>query len=505
VINLKVEVDGGAIQGVELLNGRCVAFKGVPFAEPPVGHLRWRTPQPVKAWTGVRPADRFGNAPIQPLLAGDSIMRMFSFAQPPESGVSEDCLYLNVWSGAQSARERLPVIVWIFGGGHRVGSASHPVADGAALAAKGAVVVSVNYRLGALGYLAHPALTKESGSSGNFASMDLIAGLEWVQRNIGGFGGDPRCVTVFGQSAGAAHVNVLAASPLARGLFHRAIVHSSGRFAGGPMGAPMKTLEQAEQSGAALLRDLGATTLEQIRDLPADVMAGPRGFWNPIVDGVVLKHSVQVTFDRGEAIKIPVLAGYTSGEAAPYPQHDLHTVQGLRDFAITSYGKDASRFLALYPHETNEQAAQSSYWLRRDTAFAYQPWRYACLAAHAGEQDVYMFNFRQELPIPAAHCFHEPKPPSGYGAFHGSELWYVFNNLSALPWPVSVQDIALAELMSSAWLNFARDGKPGTLEGAHWSAFSADHPVAMQFGREVGTGPLLNQAALEFHYEHFHR
>jgi len=506
-MHLQVEVESGTLRGVELLNGRCAAFKGIPFAAPPVGDLRWRAPQPVQAWQGIRPADRFGNAPVQPLIAGDSIMRLFSFAQPPECGISEDCLYLNVWSGAKTRDEKLPVIVWIFGGGHRVGSASHLVADGAALAAKGAVVVSVNYRLGALGYLAHPALTAESGSSGNFASMDIIAGLEWVQRNIEVFGGNPECVTIFGQSAGAAHVNVLAASSLARGLFHRAIAHSSGRFAGGPMGAPMKTREQAEHAGEKLLHELGATTLQQIRNLPADVMGGPRGFWNLIIDGAVLQSSVQATFDRGEAIKVPLLAGYTADEAAPYPQRDLQTVQGFRDFANTDYGPDALKFLELYPHENDQEASQSSYWLRRDTAFAYQPWRYACHAAQAGEKDVYMFNFSQviPLPLPVMQSFHEPEPPAGYGAFHGSELWYVFNNLSSLPWTVSDQDVVLAEQMSSAWLNFALYGKPGAMGGSEWPAFSVDHPVAMQLSDQIHAGPLLNQAALDFHYRHFNR
>jgi para-nitrobenzyl esterase len=246
-------VTGGLVSGVAEADGAVRAYKGIPFAAPPVGELRWRAPQPVISWDGVRIADRFGSVCQQPLVPRDAIMGLFSFDHPPECGMSEDCLYLNVWTGARSAGERLPVIVWIYGGGHRVGGGSHPVSWGTNLARRGAVVVTFNYRVGALGFLAHPELTKETGTSGNYGCMDVIAALRWVRDNIAAFGGDPDCVTLYGQSAGAAEVSIMMASPQARGLFHRAIGGSGGRFDGGLMTAPMHGLAEAETAGASFL------------------------------------------------------------------------------------------------------------------------------------------------------------------------------------------------------------------------------------------------------------
>lgn len=500
-----VEIDSGRIEGLVSEDGACRVFKGIPFAAPPVGPLRWRAPQPVEPWQGVRRADRFGPAPVQPLIAGDSIMRQFSFASPPECGISEDCLYLNVWAGARASGEKRPVIVWIFGGGHRVGSASHPVADGTQLAKLGAVVVSVSYRLGALGYLAHPELTRESGASGNYAGLDLVAALQWVRRNIDAFGGDPSCVTLFGQSAGAAHVNVLAASPRARGLFHRVIVHSSGRFAGGPMGAPMKTLAEAEQDGERLLASLGARSLDELRNMPADAMTGPRGMWNPIIDGALLADSVQAVFERGGETRVPVLTGYTSNEAAPYPQTDLHTREGFMRHASNTYGDDAEAFLRLYPHATDEEAAQSSYLLRRDTAFAYQPYKYAQFAARAGIADTWLFNFERDVPLPQTARFHEPAPPHGYGAYHGAELWYVFDTLKQQPWAWTAQDALIAHHMSRRWVAFARTGNPNVDGLPAWPAFTPQAPLAMRFGDRIEAGEPLNREALEFHDARFQR
>jgi para-nitrobenzyl esterase len=497
-----VEIDSGLIEGIGGDGGRCRIFKGIPFAAPPVGALRWREPQPFEPWQGVRPAKHYGCAPVQPSMPDDSLMRQFSFATPPECGIAEDCLYLNVWTSADTRDSKRPVIVWIYGGGHRVGSGSHPVAEGTRLAELGAVVVSVNYRLGALGYLAHPELTHASGAwgaSGNYAGLDLIAALQWIQRNIAAFGGDPSCVTLFGQSAGAAHVTVLAASPMARGLFHRVIVHSSGRFAGGPMGAPMKTLDEAERDGERLLSSLGAHTLDDLHKMPADAMPGPRGFWNPIIDGRLLCESVQAVFERGEETRVPVLAGYTANEAAPYPQADLHKRDGFVRYAEATYGDLAGAFLRLYPHSTDREAARSSYLLRRDTAFAYQPYKYARLASAAGMADTWLFNFTREVPLPPALAFHEPAPPQGYGAYHGAELWYVFDTLRLKPWPWTAEDERFARHMASYWLAFARTGNPNVDGQPEWRRFSADTPHAMHFGTHITMGAPINLEALEFH------
>jgi para-nitrobenzyl esterase len=267
-------VTGGRVSGV-VTNG-IAAFKGIPFAAPPVGDLRWKAPQPVKAWTGVKAATTFGASCLQ----DTTFVKLFG---APEL-ISEDCLYLNVWTPAKSANERLPVMVWIYGGAFTGGMTSIPAYDGALLAEKGVVLVSIAYRVGAFGFLAHPELTKEGGT-GNFGLQDQIAGLRWVKDNISKFGGDPRAVTIFGESAGGISVSMLAASPAAKGLFHRAISESGGNF--GPAktanegGATVPSLAVAEAAGQAFLKRLGVTDIKAAREIPATkIQAVPGGgFW----------------------------------------------------------------------------------------------------------------------------------------------------------------------------------------------------------------------------------
>lgn len=493
-------ITGGLVSGVLEADGAVCAYKGIPFAAPPVGELRWRAPQPVISWDGVRIADRFGSVCQQPLVPRDAIMGLFSFDHPPECGMSEDCLYLNVWTGARSADERLPVIVWIYGGAHRLGGGSHPVSWGTNLARRGAVVVTFNYRVGALGFLAHPELTKEAGASGNYGCMDVIAALRWVRDNIAAFGGDPDCVTLYGQSAGAAEVSIMMASPQARGLFHRAIGSSGGRFDGGLMTAPMHDLAEAEKAGASFLQTLHAHTLEEMRNLAADVLLGLRGAWGPIVDGVVLPRSVQSVFADGAQAQVPLITGFTSAEGSPYPMTELHTLIGLRDFAQAQFGDDAAAFLALYPAKDDAEARAHSYRVRRDGSFAYQAWAWAKDHAHTGTSPVFMYCFSHTVPLPAGRRFREPVPPGGYGAWHGAELWYAFDTLETKPFPWTAADRAIAEAMSSAFVRFARTGNPGP----GWPPFTPQEPQAALIDtRGVHAGPLPNQAALAFFSSRF--
>lgn len=493
MIEEPIRVTGGLVAGIAEADGAVRAYKGIPFAAPPVGALRWCAPQPVLPWGGVRSCDRFGSVCQQPMIPRNSIMSLFSFAEPPECGMSEDCLYLNVWTAASSSRERRPVIVWIFGGGHRVGGGSHPVSWGTSLTRRGAVVVTFNYRLGALGFLAHPALTEEAGRSGNYGTLDVIAALRWVRDNIAAFGGDPDCVTIYGQSAGAAQVSILMASPAARGLFHRAIGASGGRFDGGLMGAPMPHREAAERAGAAFIDGLGAKSAAAMRDLPADTLYGPRGLWGPIIDGSVLTRSVDAVFAAGEQAPVPLIAGFTSEEGSPYPMPELHSRDGLAGFARKHFGDAAEAFHALYPARDDAEAVAQSYRLRRDAAFAYQAWRWLSLhtaARHPG----YLYCFSRPVPLPPQRRFREPIPPGGYGRWHGSELWYAFDTLETQDFAWQAADRDLATVMSGAWVEFARTGKPG--DG--WPAFVADAPLAALFGDPARQGPPPNRAALEF-------
>ncbi|WP_438391815.1 carboxylesterase/lipase family protein [Caballeronia sp. DA-9] len=499
-----VRIDTGMISGCTEDSNGVRAYLGIPFAKPPVGQLRWRAPSPADSWNGTRTCTRFGAACLQPQLPDDSLMRQFSFEEPPECELSEDCLYLNVWTPVeQPSKKPLPVIVFVYGGGHRVGSGSAPVSRGSRLAAKGAIVVTVNYRVGALGYLAHPALTVESGTSGHYACLDLIAALEWVQRNAAAFGGDPNCVTMFGHSAGAALISVLMASPLSKALFHRAIVHSAGRFKGGPMGAPAKTLAVAEVACKVFTDKLGASTAEELRALDPLLIEPPRGFWGPIVDGQVLREPVHRVFERGEQLDIPLLAGYTRDEAAPYGTPELFTPEAFVAYAKTQFPGDVERFLQLYPHSTVLEATRSAYALRCDTGFAYQAWKFARLHSARSSSSAYLFNFVRPVPLPDGAKFHEQSPPDGYGAYHGSELWYVFGTMDAMPWPWRASDRALADVMSDVWVAFARTGDPDVPAIEHWPAFGASGQ-AMVFGDGVKVSAPFNAAQLlffEFQFE----
>ena len=426
-------------------------------------------------------------------------MAQFSFGEPPECGISEDCLYLNVWAPTEPAAKGAPVMVWLFGGGHRLGGGSHPVSHGANLAAKGAVVVTLNYRVGALGYIAHPALTAEAGSSGNYASMDILAALEWVKRNIAAFGGDPDCVTLFGQSAGATHVNALMASPAAKGLFHRAIAQSGGRFHGGLMGPPMKGLAEAQEEGAAMLARLGATTLEDIRNLPADSFWSQPTMWDLIVDGEILPMDVQAAFEQGAQHKMPLIGGMTAQEGSAYPARGVDTRDAFIAEAKRMFGAGAPAFLALYPTDSDADAQRWKYVLTRDGGFGFQAYKLSQMHARKGRQPVFSYFFERPVPLPSDARFREPVPPGGYGAYHASEIWYIFGNLGAKSFDWAEADRRLADQMGSYWVNFARTGDPNGPGLPHWPEYTPDAGRVQRLGEAISSSPFPNLAALQFY------
>jgi para-nitrobenzyl esterase len=342
-----VAVDGGRVEGAA--HGEVGVFKGIPFAAAPVGELRWKSPQPVHAWSGNRAADGFGPDCLQ--LGAPSSPP--SETLPPDQ--SEDCLYLNVWTAAESAAERRPVMVWIYGGGYRAGSTRLPTYDGAALARRGVVFVSVSYRVGPLGFMAHPALSAESQRhvSGNYGLLDQIAALDWVRRHIASFGGDPDRITIFGQSAGSMSTSYLASSPLATGKFHRIIAQTGSGF--GAL-AP-KPLEEAEAKGLAFGRQFGAETAEQLRALDAGKLVAAAGYasgtFQPIADGWVVPGELQEIYRRGGQNDVDLLLGSNDDESGENPSQ---TLAGYREGLNTLYGEDARRLLELHPASSDAEA-----------------------------------------------------------------------------------------------------------------------------------------------------
>lgn len=456
---VKVKVDGGWIQGTT--TDALTVFKGIPFAAPPMGDLRWKAPQPVIAWEGIKETTKFAPAPMQ---AGN-----------PASGKSEDCLYLNVWTPAKSGEEKLPVLVWIYGGGFSFGSTSDPVSDGSDLAKKGVIVVSIAYRVGQLGFLANPELSAESPDhvSGNYGLLDQITGLKWVKKNIDKFGGDPSKVTIFGESAGAISVSMLCASPLAKGLFRGAISESGGSF--GPTrpttypGENMKTLKQAEADGVEYVKQHGVSSIADLRKMDAEQFV-PKGWtmpggW-PIVDGYLIPDDQYKMYEAGNYNDINVLIGYNSDEGASFSpgRTPEEYISGVK----TRYGKFADELIKAYP-VGKENVPKTARDLARDAAFGWHTWAWARLQSKTGKSKVYYYYFDQHPDYP------EDSPRYGYGSPHGQDVAYVFQHVN----PNNKSDVALSEIMGTYWTNFAKYGTPNGEDVPKWSAFSDKNPEVM--------------------------
>jgi len=459
----KTQTESGTISGVSE-NGLSV-YKGVPFAAPPVGDLRWRPPSPVASWTGTRKADAFAPSCMQDgvSMPGET---------PPT--VDEDCLYLNIWTPAKSNHAHLPVIVWIYGGGYINGSSSMPLYWGDRLAHKGVIVVTIAYRLGPLGFLAHPELTRESPhhSSGNYGLMDQIAALAWVQKNIAAFGGNPKNVTIAGQSSGSMSVSMLMASPLAKGLFQRAIGESGGLFEPLQL-APKFLLANAERDGEKYAASLGATSLQQLRSLPAAKLTGDAGgIVHAVIEPYVLPASPYEAFTAGKQNDVPLLLGSNAEEARALT--DVTNVKAVtfESDLEKSFGQLPPALAAAYPHATNKEAQQARLDLERDLRFGWDMWAWARLQSTTGKSSVYYYSFRQQPPFPAGSVYE------GWGASHFAELWYVFDHLDQSPWRWTKADRKVAEEMSTYWVNFAKSGNPNGPGLPQWPAFTnADNKV----------------------------
>ncbi|MGH9404980.1 MAG: carboxylesterase/lipase family protein [Terriglobia bacterium] len=485
-----VRTASGLVSGVALPNGLEV-FKGIPFAAPPVGKLRWRPPEPAASWQSARKADNFGPPcmqPASPERLGPWTRVFLSKLQP-----SEDCLYLNIWTTAKRSPKPLPVMVWIYGGGFTSGAGSVAIYDGVALARAGVVVVNFNYRVGSFGFLADPGLTEESShrSSGNYALLDQVAALRWVERNIAAFGGDPREVTIFGQSAGADSVWLLMQSPLARGLFERAIIMSGPAGIPIPAGNALRSLAAAEKEGRQFAAKLGARSLEQLRAMPAEeiVQASGRMRWAPIEDGWALRsgwHPEHETPVINGMVADDIGIGYYGNGPAPAATLDVYH-QRLNVIC----GDRAATCVKLYPAATTQQSAAALRAALQDRARV-SLYKWAVRQLNISPQ-VYLYYFNRKIPW--------PKHPE-YGVFHSSELPYVFDNLRLLRRPWQPVDWRVAGEMSAYWSSFAKTGDPNARDLPTWPPFHAGNLSLMQLGARTGPMPLASRARLQFWMGH---
>lgn len=476
--------EGGRLQG-RLEQGVAV-FRGVPFAAPPVGEAgRWRPPRPVTPWEGLRSAEAFAAGCPQ------SGVSMPGETPPP---TSEDCLYLNIWSpAAPPAGAPLPVLVWIHGGGYANGWTGMPLYSGERLARRGIVVVTLAYRLGALGFLAHADLSREaaSGTSGNYGLLDQLAALRWVQRNIQAFGGDPRQVTVAGQSAGAMSVSWLMAMPAARGLFHRAIAQSGGVFE--PLAlAPAYRLAQAEREGQVLLERLGAGSVDELRRRPvADLLVAAAGpLSHPVVDGHVLPRSPGAAYRLGLVPDVPLLLGSNADEARSLIDTQGLTAARFEADLAQAFGPLPAPLLAAYPHDGDEQAVAARLALERDLRFGWDMWAWAHLHARRGREPVYYYQFRRQVPFPGQGA------RAGWGASHFAELWYMLDQLDQEPWDWRAEDRRLSDAMAGAWVRFVKTGNPNGGGLPHWPAYRGGASRLMHLDSRPHVGEVPNPAAL---------
>jgi len=477
-----VKVAEGTIQG--MIEDGLTVYKGIPFAAPPVGDLRWKAPQPAAKWEGVKQTTKFAPGPIQ---GGN-----------PPSGKSEDCLYLNVWSPAKSAGDKIPVLVWIYGGGFGAGATSEATYSGEKLAKKGVVLVSIAYRVGQLGFFSHPELSAENPNhvSGNYGMLDMIAGLQWIQKNIAAFGGDPKKVTIFGESAGGIAVSMLCASPLAKGLFQGAISESGGSL--GPSrqtttypGENMKRLKFAEKDGETYLKSAGVTSIAELRKIEADKLPASRGLgmaW-PIVDGYVIPDDQHKLYEAGKYNDTPILVGYNSDEGASFspPKTPEDYINGVK----ARYGKFADDLIKAYPAGTTT-VPKTARDLARDAAFGWQTWAWARLQAKTGKSKVFYYYFDQHPDYP------EGSPRAGSGSPHGQEVAYVFEHLNASNPQTTKTDLDLSDAMGTYWTNFAKFGDPNGPGVPKWPTFSdANSEVMYLTGSTPHVGPVPSAESLK--------
>jgi para-nitrobenzyl esterase len=492
--HVQVHTADGIVEGVVSADNKVRTFKGIPYAAPPVGALRWKAPQPVQSWPGVLKTIEYQKRAMQGPIYSDMIFH--------DDGPGEDCLYLNLWMPENHPeQEKLPVMVWIHGGGFIAGSSSEPRQDAGNLSKKGVLIVSLNYRLGIFGFFSLPGLTKESGhnASGNYGLMDQIAALQWVKNNIADFGGDPHNVTVFGESAGSASVSALMASPLAKGLFQKAIGESGALF--GTREPPKTRLQTEEEDVKFADSAFDTSSLEALRAVPAQqlldaALKKPNNFFRPNIDGYFLPADCRSVYKSGKQAHVPLLAGWNKdeGDYRSFFGKEDPTKENYVNIAREKFGNKSKKFLQLYPAMTDSEAKRSAQDFQGDMFTGYATWKWIEMQLATGESPVYRYKFEQPLPLPAdAKPGTEPRVP------HASEIEYVFTVLFSKKLPWTKEDYKVSDVISSYWTNFAKTGNPNGPGLAVWPEYNSknDYPV-MHINPDPVSSPDANQGRYKF-------
>lgn len=488
-----VRTTSGLVEGSVSADGKIRIFKGIPFAAPPLGELRWKEPQPAPHWQGVRKATEFGARCMQRRIYSDMVFR--------DSGPSEDCLYLNVWAPVVKGKDKLPVMVWIYGGGFQAGSTSEPRQDGEHLAHRGVVIVSMNYRLGIFGFFSHPELTAESPhhASGNYGLLDQAAALKWVHENIEAFGGDPDKVTIFGESAGSFAVSALMASPLAKNYL-RGAIGESGAFFGETLSA--KSLQVSEKRDAAFAEQFGMHSIKQLREadaqrlLDAVLKDGTPYRFVPNIDGYFMPATAYEIYAKGAQAHIPLLAGWNRDEGNYHeffgtePPNRENYAAHIRE----QFGAAAREALKVFPGDTDAQMKSSAGLLNSANFIAYGTWKWIEMQVRTGDAAVFRYEFDQAPPSSEGHP--EGAEPEAY---HSAEIEYVFGTLDWKKIPWQPEDYKLSEQLGAYWTNFAKNGDPNGAGVASWPRYDKkDEFEVMHLGAQVNAGPDQHRQQFDF-------
>jgi para-nitrobenzyl esterase len=484
---LTVKIADGKIHG-KMLNAEVRGFQGIPYAAPPVGDLRWTPPVPAKPWKGDLDATKYGHHCAQNHVFDDMV---FQDSATPDDKGSEDCLTLNVYTPTKE-KGKLPVMFWIHGGGYSGGGSSEPRHNGDFLPQKGVVLVTINYRLGVFGFLALPELASEqSGNSGNYGLMDMVAALQWVKKNISSFGGDPDNVTIFGESAGSFAVSTLMAAPSAQGLFQKAIGESGGALASG--GLAMETLAVRGPKEDEWMKSTGATSLKDLRAIPTDKileLTSKTGMvrFSPVIDGKFLSESVLEIYNQGKQAKVPLLAGFNHDEGS-FLSIGM-TADKWKAMGLQRYAEKAEEFFKLYPGGTDTEAVHSASDFGGDQFIAYGTWKWIEIDRKTGDKDIY--RYKLDLAAPPSK-FHP-----GSFAFHSDDIEYVFGTLDTRPGAVwRPEDRILSNQMMSYWTNFARKGDPNGPGLPEWPKYGEGDPV-LHLDNPITSRPDENHGRYEF-------